>query len=136
MFYRASGVSYLFWLNKYIIILKIIFKGKNNTVSLCTVCGTQWDSSHFLFRVIFCIKIHYLMSYSIWLCSKWIIFFCTSQIFHFWNKVCETNGKNVLCTTLPYWKWNCKVEIFRMALFYLFIYIYLFILLFKFLDDS
>ena len=33
------------------------------------------------------------MSYSIWLCSKRIIFFSTSQIFHFLNKVCEKNGK-------------------------------------------
>ena len=33
------------------------------------------------------------MSYSIWLCSKRNIFFSTSQIFHFWNKVCEKKGK-------------------------------------------
>ena len=96
MFYSVSGKSYLFWLNKYIIILKIIlFIGKNNTVSLCTACGTEWDSSHFLFRVFF-VKLHYLMSYNIWLCSKWIIFFNTSQIFHSWNKVCEKNGKMFL----------------------------------------
>ena len=45
-----------------------------------------------------------LMSYSIWLCSKRIIFFSTSQIFHFWNKVCEKKGNFFvsLCTTLPY----------------------------------
>ena len=33
------------------------------------------------------------MSYSIWLCRKRVIFFSTSQIFHFWNKVCEKRGK-------------------------------------------
>ena len=33
------------------------------------------------------------MSYSIWLCSKRIIFFSTSQIFHFRNKVCEKREK-------------------------------------------
>ena len=33
------------------------------------------------------------MSCSIWLCSKWIIFFSTSQIFHFLNKICEKRGK-------------------------------------------
>ena len=49
----VCGIYYLFWLNKYIIILKIIFIAKNNTVSLCTVYGTQWDSSHFLFTLIF-----------------------------------------------------------------------------------
>ena len=44
------------------------------------------------------------MSHSIWLCNKRIIFFCTSQIFHFWNKVCEKKGIFFvsLCITLPY----------------------------------
>ena len=65
--------------------------------------GTQWDSSHFLFRVIFfCVKIHYLMTYSMWLCSKWIIFVSTSQIFHFWNKVCGKKGEIFLCLTVYY----------------------------------
>ena len=40
LFYSVSGISYLFWLNKYIIILIIIlFIGKkNNTLSVCTIC--------------------------------------------------------------------------------------------------
>ena len=48
------------------------------------------------------------MSYGIWLYIKRIIFFSTSRIFHFWNKVpvCGKKGENVfyvsLCTTLPY----------------------------------
>ena len=46
------------------------------------------------------------MCYSIWLCSKRIIFFSTSQIFHFWNKVYEKKGGKCffvsLCTTHPY----------------------------------
>ena len=53
----------------------------------------------------FAVKIHYLMSYSIWLCSKMIISFSTWQIFHFWNKVCEKKGKFFfvsLCAILPY----------------------------------
>ena len=41
----------------------------------------------------FPVKIHYLMSYGLWLCSKRIIFFSTSQIFNFWNKACEKKGK-------------------------------------------
>ena len=44
------------------------------------------------------------MSYSIWLCSKRIIFFSTSQILHFWNKVpMWKKGKNVFfCLTVYY----------------------------------
>ena len=41
------------------------------------------------------------MSYSIWLCRKWIIFFITSQTFRFWNKVCEKSEK-CLCLNMYY----------------------------------
>ena len=45
------------------------------------------------------------MYYSIWLCSKRIISFSTSQIFHFWNKVKYVKKGQFffsLYTTLPY----------------------------------
>ena len=41
------------------------------------------------------------MSYSIWLCSKRIIFFSTSQIFQFSSKVCEKR-ECFLCLTVYY----------------------------------
>ena len=56
----------------------------------------------------FSVKIHYLTSYNIWLHSKWIIFFRTSQIIHFLNKVpvCEKKGEMFFmshCVLYPYW---------------------------------
>ena len=53
--------------------------------------------THLFGLIFFPVKIHYLMSCSIWLCSKWIIFFSTSQILHFWNKVCE-KGELFFCS--------------------------------------
>ena len=40
------------------------------------------------------------MSYSTWLCSKRIIFFSTSQMFHFWNKVYEKKKGKMLFLSL------------------------------------
>ena len=114
MFSSVSGICYIFSLNKYIIVLKIIlFIGKNNTVSLCTVCGTQWESSHFLFRLIF-----FLLKY---ITQCLIVYGCVANgsYFSVHHKFCIFEVKYVkkeqnafyvsLYTTLPYrYNGECK----------------------------
>ena len=64
LFYSASGISYLFWLNKYIIMLQIIlFIGQNNKNANClTVYHIQYILSQYHFfpinNIIFRITIY------------------------------------------------------------------------------
>ena len=59
-YYSISNFCFIVQVAFLLILIKQIYNysknniiGKNNTVSVCTEYGTQWDSSHFLFRLIF-----------------------------------------------------------------------------------
>ena len=95
---------------------KIIYRKKTILSQyVLYVVHSETVCTFYLGKFFFPFKMHYLMSYSIWLCSKRIIIFSTSQIFHVWNKVCEEKGKCFFfCITVYYPPLhNYKLYIYR-----------------------